>query len=88
MQAANPEPGAYYVTALDDTKAQRVAFLIGPVSAHARALGAVDFASNWCRDNIPDAAWWAFGTARYPASAEPLPRGKLNAHYFGLADER
>lgn len=75
------EPGAYYVTAIDDKK---VAYLLGPFNRHIDALLRVSRASSHLRDKVPAAAWWAFGTSRIASGAD-RPEGRLNAEV--LTDE-
>lgn len=77
MQEPDTQPGAYYVTAVD---AGRVARLLGPFKgehAHAVALLYVDTVRNKAEELEPRAAFWAFGTARWPE--EETKPGSMNA---------
>lgn len=69
----NPEPGHYYVDALDG---DRVALLVGPFRWHADALRWVGPARRLAYEVDHKAFWYAFGTSRWP-DGERI--GKLNA---------
>lgn len=68
-------PGWYYVTARNDSG--RAAFLLGPYEQHIDALLMVSRASVHLRDKLPDAAWYAYGTARVAMEGVP-PKARLN----------
>ena len=73
-QAPDAKPGSYYVTVVDGS---RVGRLLGPfVNDHAGALARVDEARKLAETLEPRAAFYAFGTARYPEN-EKRP-GVLN----------
>lgn len=79
---ADALPGAYYVTARDETG--RTAYLLGPFvqsrpgqGAHARALGLVRKARRYTQRHYSREMGLVYGTTRV-ARLSRLPKGKLN----------
>lgn len=74
VQLADTETGNYYVTVADGG---RVSPIVGPFKDnHQAALDLVDQARQVAQEVDPRAAFYAFGTARYPAEYD-IP-GMLN----------
>jgi hypothetical protein len=79
---ADALPGAYYVTARDETG--RTAYLVGPFvqpkpgqGAHAQALGLLRKARRHVQQHYARSMGWTFGTARV-SRFNRLPDGVLN----------
>ena len=65
----DPQPGRYYVTAIDGPKRY---FLAGPWDTHADALAQVETVRCFAELADPRAIWMAYGTARQPLDGEPI----------------
>ena len=65
----DPQPGRYYVTAIDGPKRY---FLAGPWEAHGEALAQVEAVRRFAEHTDPRATWMAYGTARQPLDGEAI----------------
>jgi hypothetical protein len=65
----DPQPGRYYVTAIDGAKPY---FLAGPWPTHAEALAQVAAVRLFAELTDPRAVWMAYGTARQPLDGEAI----------------
>lgn len=77
VQLADTKTGNYYVTVADG---ERVSPIVGPFpNNHQAALDLVDQARMLAYDIDPRAAFYAFGTARYPVEYDTpgMLNGKL-----------
>lgn len=68
-QQPDPQPGRYYVTAIDGAKRY---FLAGPWETHAEALAQVESVRRFAELTDPRAIWMAYGTARQPLDGEAI----------------
>lgn len=66
---SDPQPGRYYVTAIDAPKRY---FLAGPWKTHAEALAQVESVQRFAEHTDPRAFWMAYGTARQPLDGEAI----------------
>ena len=65
----DPQPGRYYVTAIDGAKRY---FLAGPWETHAEALAQVAAVRRFAELTDPRAIWMAYGTARQLLDGEAI----------------
>ena len=68
-QGPDPQPGHYYVTAIDGPRRY---FLAGPWPTHGEALAQVEAVRRYADAMDPRATWMAYGTARQPLGGEPI----------------
>lgn len=77
VQAPDPRPGNYYVSAVDGPRYWMIA---GPFSTHAKALAMVDEAREKAEKKDPRAIWMAWGTCRTEVGdARKTPMGTLES---------
>ena len=69
MQQPDPQPGRYYVTAIDGPRRY---FLAGPWPTHVEALAQVEVVRRYAERTDPRAFWMAYGTARQPLDGEAI----------------
>jgi hypothetical protein len=68
-------PGYYYVSVIDGP---RRGILAGPYDNHQAALDMVERVKQVANGIDPMAAFYSFGTCRFPVECDNLPAGKLN----------
>lgn len=67
----------FYVTLLDDSRPQRVAYLAGPFATHPEALERVESARRIAENSDPRAVFYSTGTTGVRDDGA-LPPGRLN----------
>lgn len=78
-QAPDPRPGAYYVSAANDSGG--LWLMRGPFEAHDAALDAVAPTKTKAEELDPRAFWMAWGTVRWKDDAGDPPTGKMNGYF-------